>query len=54
VQAIDIRTPVNPRMATSMLQFSHANGTVPKPKAVKQLDLPKPTTPAAAPAAQKK
>jgi len=28
VQTMEVRTPVNPNMATSMLQFSHANGTV--------------------------
>ena len=38
VQTIEVRTPVNPAMASSMLQFSHANGTVPKPHAVKSFD----------------
>jgi len=38
VHEMEIRTPVNPKMASSMLQFSHANGTVPKPHAVKTLD----------------
>ena len=28
VQTLEVRTPVNPNMLTSMLQFSHANGTV--------------------------
>jgi hypothetical protein len=37
VQTLEIRTPVNPKMATSMLQFTHANGSV-KPHAVKSLD----------------
>jgi hypothetical protein len=40
VQTIEIRTPANPSMSTSMLQFSHANGTV-KTRAVKSLDAPK-------------
>ena len=38
VQTIEVRTPVNPNMASSMLQFSHANGTVPKPHPVKSFD----------------
>ena len=29
--------------ARNQYQFSHANGTIPKPKVVKTLDLPKPT-----------
>jgi len=40
VQMVEIRTPVNPNMSTSMLQFSHANGSV-KPHSVKSLDVPK-------------
>jgi hypothetical protein len=40
IAALEIRTPVNPKMAQSMMQFSHANGTVPKPHAVKALDAP--------------
>jgi hypothetical protein len=28
IQTMEVRTPVNPNMLTSMLQFSHANGTV--------------------------
>jgi hypothetical protein len=40
VATLEIRTPVNLKMATSMLQFSHANGTVPKPHAVKSFDAP--------------
>jgi len=39
VQTLEIRTPTNPKMATSMLQFTHANGTV-KPHPVKSLDAP--------------
>jgi hypothetical protein len=35
VQTLEIRTQVNPTMTRSMLQFSHANGTVPKPHEVK-------------------
>src|SRR5262245_11175524 len=40
VQTIEVRTPANPNMSTSMLQFSHANGTV-KTHPVKSLDAPK-------------
>jgi len=39
--SMEIRTPVNSKMAQSMLQFTHANGSVPKPHAVKSLDAPK-------------
>jgi hypothetical protein len=38
VATLEIRTPVNSKMAQSMMQFSHANGTVPKPHSVKTLD----------------
>jgi hypothetical protein len=41
IKTLEIRTPVNPNMATSMLQFSHANGSVPKPHSVKSFDTPK-------------
>jgi hypothetical protein len=41
VQTVEIRTPSNPAMTRSMLQFSHANGTVPKPHAVTSFDPPK-------------
>jgi hypothetical protein len=34
IKTVEIRTPSNPAMTRSMLQFSHANGTVPKPHAV--------------------
>ena len=34
IQTVEIRTPSNPAMTRSMLQFSHANGTVPKPHPV--------------------
>ena len=40
ISTLEIRTPVNPKMASSMLQFSHANGTVPKPHKVASLDAP--------------
>jgi hypothetical protein len=40
VATLEIRTPVNPKMKTSMLQFTHANGGIPKPHAVKSLDAP--------------
>jgi hypothetical protein len=40
IQTIEVKTPVNANMASSMLQFSHANGTVPKPHAVKSFDAP--------------
>ena len=40
IATLEIRTPVNPKMAQSMMQFSHANGTVPKPHSVKTLDAP--------------
>ncbi len=61
IASLEIRTPVNTKMAQSMLQFSHANGPVPKPHAVKSLDTPatgkEPATKAASstkPAAKKK
>lgn len=49
IQTIEIRTPVNPAMSTSMLQFSHANGTV-KTHATSSLTAPtkEPATKAAA------
>ncbi len=40
IQTLEIRTPVNLKMAQSQLQFSHANGTV-KPHSVKSLEAPK-------------
>ena len=39
VATLEIRTPVNPKMAQSMLQFTHANGSV-KTHAVKSLEAP--------------
>jgi len=38
VQTIEIRTPANTSMQSSMLAFSHANGNVPKPHKVKSFD----------------
>jgi hypothetical protein len=50
IQTIEVRTPVNPAMSTSMLQFSHANGTV-KTHATSSLTAPaKDAPPAKAPA----
>ena len=40
IQTVEIKTPSNPAMARSMLQFSHANGTVPKPHPVTKFDDP--------------
>jgi hypothetical protein len=40
VASLEIRTPSNKNMKTSMLQFTHANGGIPKPHAVKSLDAP--------------
>ena len=40
IQTLEIRTVVNPTMTRSMLQFSHANGTVPKPHEVKSFGAP--------------
>ncbi len=54
IQTIEIRTPVNPAMNSSMLQFTHANGTVPKPHPVKSFDTKEPAAkPAAAPRKKK-
>ena len=47
VQTMEIRTPVNPDMSTSMLQFSHANGTV-KTHATSSLTAKEPATTTAA------
>ena len=43
VAVLEIKTPVNPKMSQSMLQFTHANGSV-KPHAVKSIDVPASTT----------
>jgi len=56
IQTVEVRTPVNPNMSTSMLQFSHANGTV-KTHATSSLTAPAKDAaakPAAKPAAKKK
>ncbi|MEP7303935.1 MAG: hypothetical protein ABJA98_00320 [Acidobacteriota bacterium] len=50
IQTMEVRTPVNPNMATSMLQFSHANGTV-KTHATSSFVVPDPA--AKAPAKKK-
>jgi hypothetical protein len=34
IATLEIRTPANPNMKSSMMQFTHANGGVPKPHAV--------------------
>ena len=58
VQTIEIRTPTNTNMQSSMLAFSHANGNVPKPHKVKSMDgaadAPAPAAKAAKPAPKKK
>jgi hypothetical protein len=41
IQTVEIKTPSNPAMTRSMLQFSHANGTVPKPHPVTSFAAPK-------------
>lgn len=46
VQTMEVRTPVNPNMSTSMLQFSHANGTV-KTHATSSFTAPDPAKTAA-------
>jgi hypothetical protein len=38
VATLELRTPVNAKMASSMLQFTHANGGIPKPRSVKAFD----------------
>ena len=52
VQTIRIETPYNERMSANQLTFSHANGTVSKPRRVQKLEAPK--APAAVPAATQK
>jgi hypothetical protein len=34
IATLEIRTPANPNMKSSMMQFTHANGGIPKPHAV--------------------
>jgi len=38
VQSLEVRTPVNQKMANSKLQFVHANGGIPKPHRVTKMD----------------
>jgi hypothetical protein len=38
IATLELRTPVNAKMASSMLQFTHANGGIPKPHSVKSFD----------------
>jgi len=52
IQTMEVRTPVNPNMASSMLQFSHANGTV-KTHATGNFNAPAKDAPAKAPAKKK-
>ena len=40
IQTMEVRTPANPNMASSMLQFSHANGTI-KTHATSSFEPPK-------------
>lgn len=53
VQTIEIRTPTNPSMQSSMLAFSHANGSI-KPHSVKSLEAPKEPAAKTASATKKK
>jgi hypothetical protein len=61
VQTVKIETPYNAKMAANNWNFSHANGTVPKPHRVEKLDAPadakepatKPTTASKTPAKKK-
>lgn len=41
IATLEIRTPVNTKMSSSMLQFTHANGGIPKPRVVTTLGAPK-------------
>jgi len=59
VQTLEIRTPVNPKMTASKMQFTHANGPVNKPHKVTKFDggadaKDAAAKPAAKPAAKKK
>jgi hypothetical protein len=54
VQTITIETPYNAKMAANQWVFSHANGTVPKPKRVEKMTAAGDKEPAAKPAAAKK
>jgi hypothetical protein len=53
VQTVKIETPYNAKMAANNWNFSHANGTVPKPHRVDKIDGGD-AKPAAKPAAKKK
>ncbi|HEV3140510.1 MAG TPA: hypothetical protein VGY57_08350 [Vicinamibacterales bacterium] len=54
VQPLEIRTPVNMKMAQSKLQFVHANGGIPKPHRVTKFDGEDSKEPAAKTAAATK
>jgi hypothetical protein len=56
VQTLEIKTPVNPKMTASKMQFTHANGPVNKPHKVTKFDgdAKDAAKPAAKPAAKKK
>lgn len=59
IATLEIRTPVNTKMAQSKMQFTHANGPVNKPRKVTKFNAPAdgkdaPAKPAAKPAAKKK
>jgi hypothetical protein len=62
IQTVTIETPFNAKMSANNWNFSHANGTVPKPHKVeklvagdaKDLETAKPAAVAAKPAAKKK
>ena len=49
VQTVKIETPYNAKMAANNWNFSHANGTVPKPHRVDKLDAPDAKEPATKP-----
>jgi hypothetical protein len=52
VQTIKIETPYNAKMKANNWNFSHANGTVPKPHRVEKIDDPNAKEPAAKPASK--
>jgi hypothetical protein len=54
VQTIVIETPYNTKMSANNYNFSHANGTVPKPKRVDKMSGDKDTPAPAAKATKKK
>ncbi|HZT78490.1 MAG TPA: hypothetical protein VFA27_17710 [Vicinamibacterales bacterium] len=53
-QVLEVRTPTNPNFNVQMFQFTHANGTVPKPRPVKSLDEKKEPAAKTASATKKK